>query len=209
MFYAIDTAGNKSLTQTKTYTIDTIPPTAKAIPIGGLYNINKIVKLSMNENGTIFYTLNGTTPTITSSKYTKPITVSTTTTMKFFAVDLAGNKSPIYMIRYTIDKTPPKVFSTTPTNMKTGISRTNIIAIKFRENIKASTYFNYITIKNLKTGKTVSISKSISGTTLNIKTIATRTANTWYLVTIPKSAIKDLAGNNLVKSYTFKFKTGK
>jgi adhesin HecA-like repeat protein len=104
--------------------------------------------------------------------------------------------------------TIPTVTSTTPNNLKTGVSRTSPIYIKFSENIKASTYFNNITIKNLTTGKTVSISKSISGTTLNIKTTSTRTANTWYQVTIPAKAIKDNAGNNLLATYTFKFKTG-
>jgi len=59
----------------------------------------------------------------------------------------------------------------------------------------------------MSTGKTLALSKSISGTTLNIKT-STRTANTWYLVIIPKAAIKDMAGNNLAANYTFKFKTG-
>jgi len=31
---------------------------------------------------------------------------------------------------------------------------------------------------------------------------------TWYQVTIPVAAIKDIAGNNLLVTYTFKFKTG-
>ncbi len=87
------------------------------------------------------------------------------------------------------------------------LSRTSIIAIKFSENIKTSIYFNNITIKNLTTGKTVAISKSISGTTIFIKTNP-KAANSWYTVSIPKAAIKDYAGNNLIANYTFKFKTG-
>jgi hypothetical protein len=53
----------------------------------------------------------------------------------------------------------------------------------------------------------VTITKTISGTYLNIKTITKRTANTWYQIIIPKSAIKDLAGNNLAATYAFKFET--
>ncbi len=102
----------------------------------------------------------------------------------------------------------PKVSSTTPTNLKTGVSRTSTISIRFSENIKSSTYFNKITIKNLTTGKIVTLTKAISKNLLNIKTTK-RTANTWYLVIIPKAAIKDYAGNNLQANYTFKFKTGK
>ena len=104
--------------------------------------------------------------------------------------------------------TPFKILSTTPIKQMNGVSKTSAIIIKFSEKILKSTDYNNITIKNLNTGKTVTISKSISGTTLNIKTIATRKANTWYLVTIPAKAFKDYLGNNLQANYTFKFKTG-
>jgi hypothetical protein len=59
----------------------------------------------------------------------------------------------------------------------------------------------------MSTGKTVKLSKIIKGTTLSIKT-SKKSANTWYTVTIPRAAIKDIAGNNFLANYTFKFKTG-
>jgi hypothetical protein len=206
-FFAMDLAGNSSPIYTNTYNIDMVLPTVNASILGGFYNTTKNVNLTMSEPGTIYYTLNGTTPTISSNKYTSPLTISSTTILKYLAVDLAGNKSPIYSQNYTIDKTAPKVSSTTPKSGATGISKTAIITIKFNENIKNSTYFNTITIKNLTTGKYISLTKAINGNTLTIKT-STKTANTWYLVTIPKGAIKDYAGNNLAANYTFKFKTG-
>ena len=89
-------------------TIDTTPPTANATPTGGLYNTNQTVTLKMSEAGTIYYTVNGTTPTTSSTKYTSPLLISTTTTLKFLAKDLAGNLSPIYTQLYTIDKTAPR-----------------------------------------------------------------------------------------------------
>jgi autotransporter family porin len=106
-----------------------------------------------------------------------------------------------------IDTVPPKISSTTPTNLKTGVSRTSNIVLKFSEIIKNSTYYNNITIKNLTTGKYITLTKTISGSYLSLKT-TTRSANTWYQVTIPAAAIKDYAGNNLLANYTFKFKTG-
>jgi hypothetical protein len=127
--------------------------------------------------------------------------------LKYIASDLEGI-SPVYTQTYTIDKIPPKVIKTTPTNKKTKISRISTIIIKFSENIKASIYYSKITIKNLTTRKTVKLSKIIKGTTLYLKT-SKRTANTWYTVTIPRAAIKDMASNNLAATYTFKFKTGK
>jgi len=73
----------------------------------------------MSEPGTIYYTLNGSTPSLTSTPYSGPVTISSTETLKYLAVDLAGNQSPVYTQIYTIDKIPPKVLTTTPTNKKT------------------------------------------------------------------------------------------
>ncbi len=209
-YLAVDLAGNLSPIYTQTYTIDKTKPTTTTTPPGGLYNTNKAITLKMSEVGTIYYTTNGTTPTKSSKKYTSPITFTSTTTLKYLAVDLAGNLSPIYTQTYKIDKTAPKISTTNPTNLKTGISRTSTIIIKFSEYIKASTNFNNIAIKNLSTGKTTSITRTISqnNNTIYIKNNSKKTAYTWYQITIPTKAIKDYAGNSLIATYTFKFKTG-
>ena len=64
----------------------------------------------------------------------------------------------------------PRVISTTPNNLKINMSRTSTIAIKLSENIKKSTYFSNIKVKNLKTNKFVTISKNISRNKIYIKT---------------------------------------
>lgn len=212
-FSALDLEGNWSPNYTETYIIDTSVPTITANPTGGIYNTTKTVTLTTNDPDsptTTYYTTDGTDPQNSGTRriYTSPLIISTTTTLRFSAIDVAGNWGPNYKQTYTIDKIPPKVVSTTPTNNKTGVSKTSTITIKFSENIKSSTYFNNITIKNMTTGKKITISlKSLSGNSLNIKT-STRSANTWYLVTIPKGAVKDYAGNNLQANYIFRFKTG-
>ncbi|MGB9980669.1 Ig-like domain-containing protein, partial [Methanobacterium sp.] len=104
---------------------------------------------------------------------------------------------------------PLKVISTYPKNYATGCSRTATIYLKFSGNIKASTYWSKIYVKNLSTGRIVSISKWISGNTLYIKTSLNRLSYNWYQVYIPASAVKTYSSSNLPKSYTFKFKTGK
>ena len=121
---------------------------------------------------------------------------------------LDGIPLSLYTTSFTTDSTPPIVSTTTPTNLKTSVSRTSIIVIKFSENIKSSTYFGNITLKNLSTGTYKTITKTIIGNTLTLKSTTILQANTWYQVTIPANAIKDYAGNNLKATYTFKFKTG-
>ncbi len=203
MYYSENSASTKCPTQTNTYTIDMTKPTASANLNSGLYNTNKLIKLSMSEPGSIYYSLNSGTP---STLYTSPISISKTCNLKYFAMDMANNPSPIYSKTYTIDKVAPKVSKTSPTNRKTGLSRTSYIYIKFSENFKKSTNWSKIRIKNLKTGKYLSISKYLSGSLLKIKT-SKKSANRWYQVIIPLAAIQDNAGNKLKTTYTFKFKT--
>lgn len=209
IFAAEDSADNWSQICTEKYTIiDNITPTASASIPGGLYNTAKRVTLSMSEIGSIYYTTNGYTPTTSSTKYTGPISITSTHTLKFLAVDGVGNKSPVYTVKYVIDKSAPKVSSTYPKNKATGVSRTKTMYIKFSESIKSSVNWSKVYVKNLRTGKKVSISKWISGNILYIKT-GKRSAYTWYQVYIPSYAIKDRAGNNLASRYSFTFKTGR
>ena len=208
-FMAVDNAGNPSEIYTEIYTIDKTAPNAWANPKGGLFNVNKTVSLTMNKTGTIYYTRNGTTPTTASTKYTGPLSITTTTTLKFIAVDQAGNISPVYTEKYVIDKTPPKVVSTYPKNLSTNQSRTATLYLKFSEKIKTSAYWSKIYVKDLKTRKKVAITKWIKGNILYIKTKYKRASTRSYQVVIPYRAVKDYAGNNLVKTYSYKFKTRK
>jgi hypothetical protein len=54
----------------------------------------------------IYYTTNGTTPTTASTKYTAPIPVSATTTLKAIATDAGHTESPVATAAYTIVATP-------------------------------------------------------------------------------------------------------
>jgi len=175
---------------------------------GGYYNTTKIITLKTNMPSTIYYTLNGTTPTINSLKYVNPITISTTTILEYLAVH-SGVKSLVYSQTYIIDKVPPKISSTSPVNNAINVSLTAPVTIKFTENIIAGPNYSAIYIKNLTTGIIVSLaSKIISGNTLTIKTTYNHLSNDTYQVYIPASTVKDKAGNYLTLAYTLKFKTG-
>lgn len=104
-----DSAGN-SLASPKSWTFttepDTTPPIVSASPAGGVYNSPQSVTLTSDEPATIYYTTDGSTPTTSSTKYTAPIPISSTTTLQFFGVDTLGNvelaQSEGYLIRGTV-----------------------------------------------------------------------------------------------------------
>ncbi len=71
--------------------VDNVAPTASASPTGNYYNTAKTVTINKSESGTIYYTLDGTKPTTSSTKYTGPMSITSTKTLKYLVVDLAGN----------------------------------------------------------------------------------------------------------------------
>ncbi|WP_048650803.1 chitobiase/beta-hexosaminidase C-terminal domain-containing protein [Methanobacterium lacus] len=204
-YLAIDLAGNPSIIYSQMFTIDTKSPYLSVTPSGGIYNINKTVVIKMSEFGTIYYTLNGTTPSNKSQRYIGPLIISKNSVLKYFGVDLAGNPSTIYTQNYTINKTVLRVVHTTPLNMQTGFSRTAPIKIQFSETIAPYIHFNNIRVKNISTGTYLTLNSSVTGNTINLR-VNHRKINTWYSLTIPAKAVKDRAGNYLLANYTVKFK---
>ncbi len=108
-FFAIDDEGNQEAVKTEVYTIDQ-PPLTSAAPKGGAYNKPLMITLISDEEATIYYTLDGSTPTVGSFVYTGPVLISEDgiTVLKFFAVDLAGNHEDVKVEQYIIDTTPAK-----------------------------------------------------------------------------------------------------
>lgn len=104
----------ESWTDGEVVTIDTSTEPAPDIvdPIltitaGGTFSGTKNVSMSTNETATIYYTTDGSTPTVSSSVYTGTLSFSSTTTLKAFAVDTSGNRSTVQTVTYTYDNTAP------------------------------------------------------------------------------------------------------
>lgn len=106
-FYAVDGMGNPSAVYTKTYEIDDIAPIVNASVKGGTYYTPQNVVLAASEVSEIYYTLDSTIPTKESKKYTDPINIGTSKTLKFTVWDLAGNQSQIYAENYSIYRLEP------------------------------------------------------------------------------------------------------
>jgi len=107
-----------------------------------------------------------------------------------------------------VDFQAPIITSKNPKSNSTGYSKNSAIYIKFNENIRGTSYFNHIKIKDLTTGKYIPIIKTTSGSLMILKTKSARIKNHTYQVYIPSKAVQDYLNNNLQLAYTFKFKSG-
>jgi hypothetical protein len=87
---------------TVTQPADITAPTL-TITVGGTFTGTKSVTMSANETATIYYTLDGSTPTTSSSVYSSALSISATTILKAFAKDTAGNSSSVQTVTYTLD----------------------------------------------------------------------------------------------------------
>jgi hypothetical protein len=98
---AIDPSGNVSV-PTSVTVIDGTPPSVSINIEGGIYQTAQTLNITSSESGTIYYTLDGSTPTTTSTVYSGPITILASKTLMYFAIDAAGNASAIGRQVYTI-----------------------------------------------------------------------------------------------------------
>ena len=114
---SVDNLGNVYVVGTGGFALTKIA-TAPDVTVdqnGGLFKTTQTVTLTAinttNSTDTIYYTTDGTDPTnsITRTQYNGPITINTTTTLLYAAVDSLGNWSPVYNETYTIDTTAPTV----------------------------------------------------------------------------------------------------
>ncbi len=110
-FFSVDNAGNTETVKTAQYNIDGVAPVTTATPIGGLYNAGRTVTLVCTDDNSgcaaTHYTTDGSTPTAISPKYSAPLTIAATTTLRFFSVDAAGNAEAVKTQTYTIDTVAP------------------------------------------------------------------------------------------------------
>ncbi len=95
-----DMAGNWSVVYNDTIILDTTSPTTSASLSSGTYNSAQNIVLSCNDGtgsgcGNIYYTTDGSTPTKSSLIYSSSISISSHTTLKFFAADNAENNEAI------------------------------------------------------------------------------------------------------------------
>jgi formylglycine-generating enzyme required for sulfatase activity len=103
-----DSEGNAAFPINRSIVVnDNAPPTTTASPLGNTYTETQTVTLTADEASTIYYTVDGSTPTTGSSVYNSGISIETDTTLKFFAVDGVDNTEAVQTQSYVIDTTVP------------------------------------------------------------------------------------------------------
>jgi len=93
--------------QTGLVNIDNVAPVVTVDKPAGSYSSSLQVTISCSDNYSgctdIYYTDDATTPDSSSLRYAGPLTISTTTTLKFMARDNAGNQSAVQTLSFTIE----------------------------------------------------------------------------------------------------------
>jgi alpha-tubulin suppressor-like RCC1 family protein len=100
---ATDNLGGQTLSQPVTVLVDNAAPLTLATPPGGAFNSPVRVTLTSSESAAIYYTTDGNAPNTGSARYSAPLTLAATTTLRFFAVDAAGNPEVVKTAQYTVD----------------------------------------------------------------------------------------------------------
>ena len=140
-FFAVDGSGNTEAVNTEVYVIDTTAPVTTASPVGGTYTAAQSVTLTTDEPATIHYTIDGTTPTLSSPVYSGAINISVTTTLQFFAVDAVGNAEYVNMEYYVIDIPPTDTTPPVTTASPAGGTYTSVQSVTLTADETATIYY--------------------------------------------------------------------
>ena len=129
-FYSVDDEGTQETVKSARYAIDGQAPVTTADPDDS-FMLNTAsggqVSLLCTDNGdagcdSVYYTTDGSTPTVTPADlYSGPVTLPDgSSTLKFFAVDLAGNAEVVNTANYNADLVLPVVTPSHLTGTYTG-----------------------------------------------------------------------------------------
>lgn len=192
---ATDATGNSTSSAVLDITIDTLKPRVNATP-GGTFKSAPSVSLTLvnaaQETDTrIFYTRDGTTPDDTATPYTGQFAMSGT--LKYIAIDKAGNSSDIGTQVYNIDSAAPRVSAKSPKANAKGVSIKANVKATFNEAVKGVSGATF----TLKQGaKAISAKVTLSGNTAILNPKANLVPGKKYTVRLT-SGISDGVGNRL------------
>jgi hypothetical protein len=91
-------------------------PVTRNLLAAGTFGAPVTVTIVANEPANIYYTVNGSDPTTSPTRavYSGALPILTTTTLKYYAADLAGHNEAVKTAVYTINDTTPPVTTVSP-----------------------------------------------------------------------------------------------
>lgn len=165
---AVDANNKTSDIEAQLYTFVLPKPIATISPAAGNYYNPINVSLTASNGKTpyqIYYTLDGSTPTSSSTLYSTPIAISTATTVKAIAVDSNNQTSNVIVANYTFI-IPNPIVTANPASGNFASGSVNVT-------LTATSPRQPVTIYYTTNGSTPTTSSSIYSTPINISTTAT------------------------------------
>jgi N-acetylneuraminic acid mutarotase len=132
---AVATGYANSTVASATYTINLPPPPIAATPTftptAGTYtSVQNVTLADTTPGATIYYTIDGTTPSTSSAKYAGAIAVSTTETIEAIAVATGYANSTVASATYTINLPPPSfTLAASPTSLTVNSGSQGVITL--------------------------------------------------------------------------------
>lgn len=197
LYFKDENAGKLYYMDIEDVYIDTTAPSVTTSMSEGVYKNTVQLNLTLSEDGTIYYTTDGSLPAINGVKYTCAIVIDKSMILKYIAVDNLGNISNVYSAAYVIDNSFSKLF-----NMFTDQPGNKQWTVKFNANIDPSTVnANTVRIYDLSLNKYVDaiINTGVDGKSVTVSPKETLSSGKIYCVIID-TGMKSLDGNNLTKT---------
>ena len=146
-FRSIDQVGNLGVEQNRQYIVDKVPPVVSHEPNAGSYNEPIFASLlCLDEPGVgcdvVHYTLDGSEPTQESPVLTEGLpAIDESVTIRYFAMDLAGNSSDLHEVEFELDFSAPSIEITPIPNIYNEPVEIDIQCTDSTEDICASIFY--------------------------------------------------------------------
>jgi hypothetical protein len=189
--------------------VDATAPTTLATPAGGTFTTAQTVTLTCTDLGSgcaaTYYTTDGAEPTSSSTRYTAPLPIVASTTLRFFSVDAAGNAEAPRTETYVVDGVAPTVVSVSPYDGQGDVAVSTAVTIEFSEPMDAASVQAALGLTG-PSGTVAGTAAPAGGNRWTFTLAAALDPGTRYAVGISTGA-RDLAGNHLAAAFSSSFLT--